>query len=56
VYLIGVGRPETANLNFVAGQTVPHLVGAKLGANGNIDLFNAAGVADTVAELNGYFV
>jgi uncharacterized protein (DUF1501 family) len=55
VYPTGVERPETANLNFVAGQTVQNLVVAKLGANGNVDLFNLAGDVDIVADLNGYF-
>ena len=56
VYPTGVERPETANLNFVAGQTVQNLVVAKLGANGSVDLFNRAGSVDIVADLNGYFV
>lgn len=56
VYPTGVDRPETANLNFVAGQTVQNLVVAKLGANGKVDLFNLAGTVDIVADLNGYFV
>jgi hypothetical protein len=56
VFPTGVERRETANLNFVAGQTVPNLVVAKLGANGNGDLFNAAGAVDIVVDLNGYFV
>jgi uncharacterized protein (DUF1501 family) len=56
VFPTGVERPETANLNFVAGQTVLNLVVAKLGANGNVDLFNAAGAVDIVVDLNGYFV
>ena len=56
MYPTGVDRPETANLNFVAGQTVQNLVVAKLGANGKVDLFNLAGTVDIVADLNGYFV
>jgi hypothetical protein len=55
VYPTGVERPETANLNFVAGQTVQNMVVAKLGANGNVDLFSLAGDVDIVADLNGYF-
>jgi hypothetical protein len=43
VFMTGAERLETTNLNFVAGQTVPNLMVAKLGANGNVD-------------LNGHFV
>ena len=36
VYPCGVARPEASNLNFVAGQTVPNLVLAKLGTSGRV--------------------
>jgi hypothetical protein len=36
-------RPNASDLNWAAGQTVPNLVVVKLGPNGKLDLFNAAG-------------
>jgi hypothetical protein len=37
------------------GMVIPNLVMCKLGANGNVDLFNLAGDVDIVSDLNGYF-
>jgi hypothetical protein len=51
----GAARPTASNLNFASQQTVPNRVVVKVGANGKIDLFNAAGQVDIVADLNGWF-
>jgi hypothetical protein len=51
----GVARPPVSNLNMVAGQTVPNLVTVKLGANGKVDVFNAFGTTDVVADAVGYY-
>ena len=53
-YADGTSRPATSNLNFAAGQTVPILVIAPVGADGRVDLFNANGTVDLVADLAGY--
>ena len=58
-------RPVASNLNFVAGQTVPNLVMAKVSAGpppapapqtpGWIDFFNAIGSTHLVVDVFGYF-
>ena len=55
VYPSGVERPLAANLNFVAGQTIPNLVIAKVGADGAVDIFNYAGSTHVVADVAGWF-
>ena len=55
VWPTGVARPNASNLNFVAGQTVPNLVAAKLGSNGQVSLFNYAGSTDLIADVAWYF-
>jgi outer membrane protein assembly factor BamB len=51
----GVARPLASNLNFVAGQTVPNLVLVKVGAGGRINLYNSAGTAHVIADVEGWF-
>jgi len=51
----GANRPTASDLNWVAHQTVPNLVVAKLGANGKLDLYNAAGVTDVILDVVGYY-
>ncbi|MBS0567947.1 MAG: hypothetical protein JSS59_11155 [Proteobacteria bacterium] len=48
-------RPLASNLNFVANQTIPNMVIAKLSATGQISLFNSAGSTDLVADVVGWF-
>jgi uncharacterized protein YkwD len=55
VYPTGEPKPLAANLNFVAGQTVPNLVVAKLGAGGKVSLANAAGTVHVIADVAGWF-
>ena len=54
MYPCDASLPNASNLNFVAGQTVPNLVIAKLGVGGTICL---AGQATThlVADISGWF-
>jgi hypothetical protein len=47
--------PLASNLNFVPGQTIPNLVIATIGSNGQISLFNSAGSTDLVADVAWYF-
>jgi Domain of unknown function (DUF1906) len=54
VYPSGQGRPIASNLNFVAGQTVPNLVEAALGAGGRATLYNHAGNTDLIADVEAY--
>ncbi len=51
----GAAQPNASSLNFVAGQTVPNLVVAKLGGNGDVSLFNSAGSTDLIADVAWYF-
>jgi hypothetical protein len=55
VFPTGAARPVVSNLNFVAGQTVPNRVEVKLGTNGQVDIFNAGGMVDVIADANGWF-
>ncbi|HMC40067.1 MAG TPA: CAP domain-containing protein [Acidimicrobiales bacterium] len=55
VYPDGAARPVTADLSFSAGQTVPDLVLVGVGANGVIDVYNAAGSTDVVADVVGWY-
>jgi outer membrane protein assembly factor BamB len=51
----GQALPLVSNLNFVPGQTVPNLVVVKVGAGGQVDLYNLAGATDVVADVAGWF-
>ena len=50
----GTPQPLASDLNFTTGQTIPNLVITKLGPAG-FDVYNAAGYADLVIDLNGYY-
>lgn len=50
----GATRPTASNLNFVAGQTIPNLVVAKIGSGGKISLFNSAGSTDLIVDVFGW--
>ena len=56
VWPAGQRRPVASNLNMVAGQTVPNLVVAKVGAGGRVSVYNHSGVTDIVADVAGYFL
>src|SRR5450631_149519 len=58
VYGDGPGAPPAvSNLNFVAGQTVPNLVIAPVGAGGVVDLYNgSAGTVQLIADVSGYYL
>lgn len=55
VYPSGMGRPQSSNLNAVAGQVVPNMVIARLGDDGAATIYNNAGAVDLVADVMGYF-
>ncbi|MDP9075660.1 MAG: hypothetical protein M3N98_16115 [Actinomycetota bacterium] len=50
----GQTQPTASNLNWTAGRTVPNLVEVALGTNGAIMVFNSAGLADVIVDLEGY--
>lgn len=55
VFPAGEAKPGVSNLNYGPGQTVPNLVTAKLGPGGQVVIFNAAGSADVVADVAGWY-
>ena len=55
VWPTGAPRPTAANLNFVAGQTVPNMVVAKVGAAGEVSIYNFGGDVDVVVDVMGWF-
>jgi subtilisin family serine protease len=48
--------PNSSNLNFVAGQTVPNLVMSGLSPGGAVKYFNFLGFTDVVFDVSGYFL
>ena len=55
VYPDGTSRPTVANLNFVAGQTVAGFMMVPLSSGGAVTMFNYAGSADLVVDVDGYY-
>ncbi|MFJ8138437.1 beta strand repeat-containing protein [Streptomyces sp. NPDC096013] len=55
VYPDGTSRPTASNLNFTAGRVNPNLVSVRVGSDGYIDLYNAHGHVDLIADVAGYF-
>ncbi len=55
VYPSGQSRPGTSNSNFVAGQTVAHLVTVPIGSDGNVKIYNHSGSLDVVADIVGLY-
>jgi murein DD-endopeptidase MepM/ murein hydrolase activator NlpD len=49
------GAIRTSDLNFAFGQTRANLVVAPVGADGRVRLFNAAGTAEAIIDLLGWF-
>lgn len=55
-YASGTKRPETSNVNFVKGQTVPNLAIVPVGQDGYVELTNRSlGSVDLIADVTGYF-
>ncbi len=55
VFPSGTAMPLASNLNFVAGQTVPNLVVAKVGAGGKVSLFNSRSSTHVVFDVAGWY-
>lgn len=55
VWPTGVDRPGTSSLNVRGGDVVPNLVIAKLGNDGQVDIYNNAGSVHCVVDVVGYF-
>ena len=54
VWPTGDAMPVASTLNYTFGQTVPNLVMLKLGAGGQVSLYNSAGAANLLADVVGY--
>ena len=54
VFPCGQSVPLASNLNYVAGQTVPNAVVAKVGAGGKVCI-NSFAATDLVVDVAGYF-
>jgi len=54
VFPTGATKPNASNLNFGPGQTIPNLVIAKVGANGQVSIFNASGSTHIIADVSGW--
>jgi subtilisin family serine protease len=52
VYPCGAAQPNSSNLNFAAGDTIPNAVIVKLGAGGTICVFTSA-AAGLLVDVNG---
>jgi hypothetical protein len=50
----GNQQPVASNLNFIAGQSVPNLVMLKLGAGGQVSIFNELGTTDVIVDVMGF--
>jgi hypothetical protein len=55
VYPSDAARPLASDLNWAAGQTLPNLVIARLGADGAIEVYNFAGSSDIVIDVFGWY-
>ena len=55
VYPFGTGLPQASNLNFAAGKVIANLVTVTLGQGGAIDIYNAYGTVNVLADVEGYF-
>ncbi|MGW3102998.1 PKD domain-containing protein [Streptomyces sp. NPDC001100] len=54
VYPDGTSRPTASDLNFLAGQVNPNLVTVRVGKDGYVDLYNAHGYVNLIADVEGY--
>ena len=56
-YASGASKPESSNLNFAKGQTIPNLVAVRVGSDGKVTVLNASsGKSQFIADLAGYFL
>jgi len=51
----GTIRPATSNLNFRRGQTIPNLVVAKVGTDGQVSIHNESGSTHVLVDVAGWF-
>lgn len=54
VFPAGTTRPSASSLNVFGGDAVPNLVEVKVGAGGEVAVFNNAGSVDVIFDVAGY--
>lgn len=55
VFPNGTSVPLASDLNFMSGSTVAGLVIARLGADGKVAIYNAAGQTDVIVDVLGWY-
>ena len=55
VWPTGVARPNASNLNFTPGETIPNMVIAQVGTNGQVSIYNREGATDVIVDVLGWF-
>lgn len=55
VYPSGTDRPLASNLNYSGPPSIPNLVIARVGTNGNVSIYNNLGQVQLVADVQGWF-
>ena len=53
--LTSIPLPSTSNLNFTADQTIANLVVVRVGADGNVIVYNKAGSVHVIADVAGWY-
>ena len=51
----GTTRPTASDLNWTPGATVPNMAVVALSRDGKLDLYNAAGSADVIIDVTGWY-
>ena len=51
----GAGQPVASNLNFAPRQVVANRVIVKVGTGGQVDIYNAQGSVNVIADVGGWF-
>ncbi|MCH7788883.1 MAG: DUF1501 domain-containing protein [Acidobacteria bacterium] len=54
VWPAGAPKPHASNVNTIPGDDVPNLVIAKVGANGQISIYNHAGTGHVIVDVMGW--
>ncbi|MHB8262943.1 MAG: IPT/TIG domain-containing protein [Acidimicrobiales bacterium] len=51
----GTTKATVSNVNWVKGETVPNRVIVKVGANGQVSVYNNSGGANLIVDVSGYY-